>query len=74
VLTTERLRELLEDGTTPLEYLLGILRDDDQPPDTRFEAAKAAAPYCHPRLNSTELRGEEDRAIVLTVLRDPKRN
>jgi hypothetical protein len=37
------------------------------------EAAKAAAPYCHPRLNSTELTGEEDRAIVLTVLRDPKR-
>lgn len=38
---------------TPLEYLLGVMRND---PDEarRLDAAKAAAPYVHPRLSSIE--------------------
>ena len=35
---------------SPLDYLLSILRDEDQPQSARVEAAKAAAPYLHPRL------------------------
>ena len=35
---------------SPLDYLLSILRDDGQPQSARVEAAKAAAPYLHPRL------------------------
>ena len=35
---------------SPLDYLLSILRDEGQPQSARVEAAKAAAPYLHPRL------------------------
>lgn len=34
----------------PLEYLLSIMRDSKKRWPVRFEAAKAAAPYLHPRL------------------------
>ena len=45
-------------GVTPLEYLLNILRDDKGDPALRFEAAKAAAPYVHPRLAQIESKSE----------------
>ena len=39
-----------EVAMSPLDYLLLILRDEGQPQSARVEAAKAAAPYLHPRL------------------------
>jgi len=33
------------------------MRDEDREPDERLEAAKAAAPYIHPRLASIEHSG-----------------
>jgi hypothetical protein len=47
----------MEGATAPLDYLLGIMRDKDQDARSRLDAAKAAAPYCHARLSSTELSG-----------------
>ena len=41
-------------GLTPLEFMLGILRDPNKDEQLRFDAAKAAAPYCHSRLISTD--------------------
>jgi hypothetical protein len=40
-----------------LDYLLGIMRDDDQDARWRLDAAKAAAPYCRARLSVTEVSG-----------------
>jgi hypothetical protein len=42
-------------GVTPLEYMLGIMRDGSADPDKRFEAAKASAPYCHPKLSNVTM-------------------
>lgn len=42
-------------GITPLEYMLSILRDPHAMPADRFEAAKSAAPYIHPRLSAVEV-------------------
>ena len=39
-------------GTSPLDFLLGMMRDEEQPLKVRMAAAKAAAPYCHPRLSA----------------------
>lgn len=39
-------------GITPLEYMLGVLRDPSQPNDRRDDMAKAAAPYLHARLSN----------------------
>jgi len=47
-----------KEGITPLDYLLNVLRDEKQPHDERFDAAKAAAPYMHPRLQAIEHSGE----------------
>lgn len=49
-LLEEGARVAAEFGTTPLDYLLSVMRDETQPLDLRLFAAKAAAPFCHPRL------------------------
>lgn len=45
-----------QEGLTPLEFMLDIMRDDTQEKGVRFEAAKAAAPYIHPRLSSVDAK------------------
>jgi hypothetical protein len=50
-------------ATAPLDYLLGIMRDEDKDARSRLDAAKAAAPYCHARLSSTELSGPNGSAV-----------
>lgn len=69
---TKKTREIAdkaaESGITPLEFMLNVMREElisglepaDQLKATmlRFEAAKAAAPYVHPKLASIEHTGE----------------
>jgi hypothetical protein len=50
----------LESGISPLDYMLGLLRDEGEDKLVRFEAAKAAAPYVHARLNSTDATVKAD--------------
>lgn len=45
-------------GTTPLDYLLGIMRDESQSDEMRMFAAKAALPYCTPRLAAVRVAEE----------------
>jgi hypothetical protein len=80
---TRKTREIadraIEDGITPLEYMLRIMRQE--PPETEddrvrlsymemsFEAAKAAAPYVHPRLAAVEHTGKDGSALTVEILR-----
>jgi hypothetical protein len=77
---TKRTREIAnsaaEAGITPLEYMLLVMRRDSDHEDPkvqvareamRFEAAKAAAPYIHPRLASVEHSGPDGQAMDLMV-------
>lgn len=57
-LNEEARKQAADGGLMPLDYMLGIMRDDGNAPQERFEAAKAAAPYVHARLSSVEQRGE----------------
>lgn len=43
---------IAEAGVTPLEYLISIMRDPKALRAERIEAAKAAAPYVHPKLST----------------------
>jgi hypothetical protein len=66
---TKRTREIADkamaEGVSPLEFMLAIMRAEPGDIDDarlladhqamRFEAAKAAAPYIHPRLSSVEM-------------------
>lgn len=55
-LTVEHYRENFD--VLPLDYLLGILNDSRATKSRKFDAARAAAPYLHSRLSSTELTGK----------------
>lgn len=73
-------------GETPLEFMLRVMRGEATPKDAddrvkavyaglQFEAAKAAAPYIHARLSSTELvtppAGSENGDAPTSVPNDP---
>ena len=45
----EVIAEAIEAGITPVEFMLGIMRDADADPKRREWAAEKAAPYLHPR-------------------------
>ena len=48
--------EISASGLTPLDFMLGQLRDPDAPIERRMWAATAAAPYVHPRLGSIDAK------------------
>ncbi len=56
--TAARQKEIAESGLTPIEYMMNVLRNDQETPERRMDAAKSAAPYVHPRLQSTEVSGK----------------
>lgn len=66
----ERQAEVAASGLTPLEYMLGILRDETLDEEFRFEAAKAAAPYVHPKLAAVEHSGSLDVTTQTKEQRD----
>lgn len=64
--TADRQKAVEDSGLTPLDYMLAILRDEDMPTDSRFEAAKAAAPYVHPKLSAVDVSGKVDGELSVT--------
>jgi hypothetical protein len=45
----------MEGGIMPLDYLLSVMRDANNDQAARVDAAKAAAPYLHPKLAVQEV-------------------
>ena len=70
--TQERQEEVAKTGTTPLQYMLSVMRDETEPKDRRDDMAKAAAPYVHPKLASTEVKGEQTVKHVIRLPASPK--
>jgi hypothetical protein len=76
--TREIAERAMDEGITPLEYMLRIMRTEpsgDMEPrellsalTLRFEAAKAAAPYMHPRLAAIEHSGPNGGPIASAVM------
>lgn len=69
-----RQAEVAASGQTPLDYLLEIMRDDTAERGERLDAAKAAAPYVHPKLASVEHSGKDggDIGIVFKTVYETK--
>jgi hypothetical protein len=44
---------------TPLEYMLGVVRDPTVEPERRDWMAVAAAPFIHARLSAVEAKGRQ---------------
>lgn len=64
----EMLAKAASEGLSPLEFMLGVLRNDAASFDDRFEAAKAAAPYVHPRLAAVEHSGNQDKPVAYSIV------
>lgn len=70
-------------GATPLEFMLGVMRgtppENAEPTEIiafagmRFEAAKAAAPYVHPKLAAIEHTGKDGTPLMQPDIRDTTR-
>lgn len=65
--TQEIVATAMQGGILPLDYLLGIVRDENADPAARFEAAKFAAPFCHPKLAAIEHSGKDDVPVNMTL-------
>lgn len=62
--TQEVAKRLMNEGETPLEYMLRVMRTSD---DTKRKdaMAMAAAPYLHPKLAAVEHSGDADKPVVM---------
>lgn len=64
-------------GETPVEYMLRVMRDPVTDDRRRDDMAKAAAPYCHRKLATTEVTGPNGGPVqierVERVIVDPKK-
>ena len=49
VKSAEVIAKALEEGITPIEFMLNIMRDEDADPKERHWAAEKCAPFIHPR-------------------------
>jgi hypothetical protein len=67
----KRTRTLIEaaqaSGETPLDYMLGVMRDQKASARRRDEMAKAAAPYLHSKLASIEHSGSQDKPAITGI-------
>jgi hypothetical protein len=52
--TAAKAAEIAASGLTPLDFMLQKMRDEAADLATRMDAAKAAAPYVHPKLASID--------------------
>jgi hypothetical protein len=67
--TAAKAAEIEASGQTSLDFMLTVMRNTDETPERRLEAAKAAAPYVHPRLAAIQHTGNDEKEIA--VSRDP---
>jgi hypothetical protein len=58
---------LAAQGITPLDYMLGIIRNEQEDNTVRLDAAKAAAPYVHARLQTTTLAGDPEKPLKVDM-------
>jgi hypothetical protein len=66
--TAAREAEIAASGLTPLEYMLKVLRNKKEDKDRRLDAAKAAAPYVHPKLSSIVHKGDAKQPVAVATM------
>jgi hypothetical protein len=75
--TREQQEHVRKTGVTPLEFMLNLMRTE-LPEDAssmekasmrslQFEAAKAAAPYVHPKLSNVEMSGKDGKPLAVVL-------
>ena len=62
---TEEAVAKANDGLSPLDFLLTVLRDETNEKPVRIDAAKAAAPYVHAKMQPVDGKGSTDQTFVV---------
>jgi len=57
--TIARQEAIAASGLTPLDYMLAVMRNEDNPQDVRLDAANKAAPYVHPKLANVDHKSSD---------------
>lgn len=63
-MTQERLAKIEASGLLPLDYMLNVLRDEEESAERRDDMAKAAAPYVHARLANVNAKHDVTDALA----------
>ena len=61
--------EIAASGLTPLDYMVAVMRNERADPMVRLEAARAAAPYCHPRLSAVDVSNSNDGPLIVEIVK-----
>lgn len=61
--TAKREAEIAASGLTPLDFMLSVMRDESRETAERLDAARAAAPFVHPKLSAIEHNGKDGGPI-----------
>jgi hypothetical protein len=64
--TAETVAKIEAAGLTPLDYMLGVLRNENNDQATRLDAAHKAAPYVHAKLATIDLGNKDDKPFEQT--------
>jgi hypothetical protein len=64
----KRLSEELGVEVDPLEFLLRQMADIEKPYDWRIECAKAALPFCRPKLATVQVTGRDGGPVEMTAV------
>lgn len=64
--TAEVIQAVKSSGMTPLEYLTSVFQDVEADEARRIDAAKAAAPYCHAKLQPIDGDGNTTQKVAVT--------
>jgi len=67
--TAQKRAEVAASGLMPVDYMLSIMRDARQTDPVRMDAAKAVAPYLHPKLANIEHTGPDGGAIKVHMIK-----
>jgi hypothetical protein len=62
---TRAVEEAVSSGLTPLGYMLGVLRDEEETNERRSWAANAAAPYVHAKLANVDVGNKDGKPFVI---------
>lgn len=65
--SAQKRAEIEASGLTPLDYMIGVMRDTTASLDRRDDMAKAAAPYVHHKLAAIEHTGKDGAPLQIII-------
>jgi hypothetical protein len=66
--TAAKVAAIAASGLTPLDFMLGVMRDESRDVAVRLDAARSAAPYVHPKLSAVEHSGKDGGPVRVEVV------